>query len=143
MVRFWGVMALAVVVGTGCGDSASQSQSHSSVQSGQKENPPDEPLGEAGLYAKAQASEQEGRPEEAIALYRRIFSDYPQSPNNYKAVFLIGFVFSEKLNQPDSARLMFHAVIRDYPGCEFVDDAQAMLRFLDGELPPFEDTPHS
>lgn len=101
------------------------------------------PVTEAGLYARAQAAEQQGRAPEAVELYRRVLSEYPQSQDNYKAVFLIGFVFSEKLNQPDSARLMFETVIRDYPQCEFADDAAAMLRFLDGELPPFEDTPNS
>jgi len=72
-----------------------------------------------------------------------VLERFPESADNYKATFLIGFVFSEKLNQPDSARTMFETVIRDYPNCEFVDDAQAMLRFMNGELPPFEESPPS
>lgn len=148
MCRFWMAVAMALWVGAGCGDSASDIKSNAPETAGAQGSVLDSaalaaPASEAVLYARAQAAEQQGRPQEAIYLYRRILSDFPSSPDNYKAVFLIGFVFSEKLNQPDSARLQFDAVIRDYPDCEFVDDAQAMLRFLKGELPPFEEAPHS
>lgn len=128
---------LALWVGAGCGDSASNAESTAARTEAA------EPATEADLYAAAQAAEQGGRPEEAVEFYRRILERFPQSRENYKAVFLIGFVYSEKLNQPDSARTKFEAVIRDYPDCEFVDDAQAMLRFMNGELPPFEESPPS
>jgi outer membrane protein assembly factor BamD (BamD/ComL family) len=95
------------------------------------------------MYARAQEAEQQGKPREAVAIYRQILATYPESPQNYKAIFLIGFVYSEKLDQPDSARQMFEQVIGEYPDCEFEDDAQAMLRFLDGHLPEFEETPSS
>ena len=144
MVRIWAALALAFVVGAGCGDSASESQTQAAAENADSVLRADaEPASEATLYARAQQAEQQGDADLAVGLYRRILDEYPQSPDNYKAVFLIGFVFSEKLNQPDSARLMFETVIREYPGCEFVDDAEAMLRFLKGELPPFEDAPHS
>jgi outer membrane protein assembly factor BamD (BamD/ComL family) len=144
MVRIGTAVLIAVLSVAGCSKSQPESQSSTTVDQSQASgvHPPD-PTTESGLYESAQAAEQQGQPAEAIRLYRRILTDYPQSTDNYKAVFLIGFVFSEKLNQPDSARTMFHEVIRDYPTCEFVDDAQAMLRFLDGEMPPFEDAPHS
>lgn len=143
MVRIWAALAMALMVGAGCGDSESESQSQTAVANTEPALHAAEPATEAGLYAGAREAEQQGQADLAIRLYRRILSEYPQSADNYKAVFLIGFVFSEKLNQPDSARLMFETVIREYPECEFVDDAEAMLRFLKGELPPFEDAPHS
>lgn len=139
MCRFWTAVLLALCIGAGCGDSASETESTATVHT----PPQAEPTTEAGLYASAQAAEQQGRPEEAIRLYRRVLERFPESAENYKAVFLIGFVYSEKLNVPDSARVKFETVIRDYPDCEFVDDAQAMLRFMNGELPPFEESPPS
>lgn len=144
MVRIGTAFLIAVLAVAGCSKSQPESQSSTTLDQSQAagQHAPD-PTTESGLYESAQAAEQQGQPTEAIRLYRRILTDYPQSTDNYKAVFLIGFVFSEKLNQPDSARTMFNAVIHDYPACEFVDDAQAMLRFLDGEMPPFEDAPHS
>jgi outer membrane protein assembly factor BamD (BamD/ComL family) len=44
---------------------------------------------------------------------------------------------------PDSARHWFETVIEKYPQSEFADDAQAMIRFLNGEMPHFEDAPNS
>jgi len=99
-----------------------------------------EPGTEAELYEAAQKAEQTNRPKEAVRLYRRILAEYPDSPDNYKAEFLIGFVFSEELNMPDSARVAFAKVIRKYPNSEFVDDAEAMVKFLDGEMPAFEES---
>lgn len=138
MRRLWTVALLAIWVVAGCGDSASE-ESNETAQ----KTTVSEPATEAGLYASAQAAEQQGQPAEAVRLYRRVLEKYPESADNYKAIFLIGFVFSEKLNQPDSARIQFEKVIHDYPNCEFVDDAQAMLRFMNGELPPFEESPPS
>lgn len=139
MCRLWVAVFLAVWVTVGCGDSASETESTTTTQTPVQTDPDTE----AGLYAGAQAAEQQGRPEDAIRLYRLVLERFPQSADNYKALFLIGFVYSEKLNQPDSARAKFETVIRDYPNCEFVDDAQAMLRFMNGELPPFEESPPS
>ena len=141
MVRAW-VFGLVAGVGlaAGCGGSASDSASKPASQNDLTEQ---SPASQATMYARAQEAEQQGKPLEAVELYRQILDTYPDSPQNYKAIFLIGFVYSEKLEQPDSARQMFEQVIREYPDCEFEDDAQAMLRFLDGHLPEFEETPNS
>ena len=130
------------VLAIGCSRGASEGESAArNIDSTPAVRVPDEPLTEADLYAAAQKAEHRNQPQEAIRLYRRILSEYPQSPDNYKAAFLIGFVFSEELNQPDSARVAFNRVIQEYPNSEFVDDAEAMLKFLDGALPAFEETP--
>lgn len=100
-----------------------------------------DPGTESELYEAAQKAEHGNRPQEAIRLYRRILSEYPDSPDNYKAQFLIGFVFSEELGMPDSARVAFELVVRDYPNSEFVNDAEAMINFLDGKMPAFEESP--
>jgi outer membrane protein assembly factor BamD (BamD/ComL family) len=121
----------ALLLLTACSNKASENDGNSG----------DDAVTEAGLYAQAQVAEHENRPHDAIDLYRRILREYPESPQNYKAEFLIGFVFSEELAEPDSARLAFKRVIREYPQSEFVDDAEAMLKFLDGELPAFEESP--
>ena len=123
------ILAGALLI-VGCDNSSSNTDGNSAQT----------PANEAQLYAAAQRAEQQGQPREAIEMYRRILHDYPDSPQNYKAEFLIGFVFAEELHIPDSARVIFERVIEKYPGTEFVDDAQAMLRFLDGTMPEFEET---
>jgi len=122
---------LSLVLLTGCSNTGSENDAAAGA----------DPATEADLYAEAQLAEHENRPRDAIELYRRILRDFPDSPQNYKAEFLIGFVYSEELAEPDSARLAFQRVIREYPQSEFVDDAEAMLKFLDGELPAFEESP--
>lgn len=120
----------AILLVAGCGDSTSETDGNAAPS----------PVDEAQLYAAAQRAEQQGQPREAIEIYRRILREFPDSPENYKAEFLIGFVYAEELNVSDSARVIFERVIKNYPGTEFVDDAQAMLQFLDGKMPEFEET---
>ena len=133
------VVAAGVALALGC--SGSSSESAGEPADGGNQATPGAPSTVDELYSAARVAEHQKRPGEAIDYYRRILQEYPESPSNYKAQFLIGFVFSEELDQPDSARVAFERVIRDYPDSEFTDDAEAMLRFLDGELPVFEDTP--
>lgn len=131
MLSWRSVLILAaILLVAGCGDSTSETDGNAAPS----------PVDEAQLYAAAQRAEQQGQPHEAIEIYRRILREFPDSPENYKAEFLIGFVYAEELNVSDSARVIFERVIKNYPGTEFVDDAQAMLQFLDGKMPEFEET---
>ena len=98
----------------GCGDSASDTASKPPPQN---DLPTQGSVSQATMYARAQEAEQQGKPREAVDLYRQILDTYPESPQNYKAIFLIGFVYSEKLDQPDSARHMFEQVIEDFKSC--------------------------
>jgi len=131
---------LVLVLSVGCGGATKDNQTAKAGQEAEVAEVP-EPGTEAELYAAAQKAEHQSRPREAIRLYRRIQTEYPDSPDNYKAVFLTGFVYSEELDMPDSARVAFQAVLRDYPNSEFADDAEAMLKFLDGQMPAFEESP--
>ena len=133
------VAAAGVALALGCSGSSSESAGEPAAAGDQAT--PGAPSTVDELYLAARAAEHQKRPGEAIDYYRRILQEHPESSSNYKAQFLIGFVFSEELDQPDSARVAFERVIKDYPESEFADDAEAMLRFLDGELPVFEDTP--
>ena len=131
MLSWRNILILAgVLLLSGCDQSTSETKGESQLL----------PANEAQLYAAAQRAEQQGQPAEAIEIYRRILREYPDSPENYKAEFLIGFVYAEELNVPDSAKVIFERVIQKYPGTEFVDDARAMLEFLDGKMPEFEET---
>jgi outer membrane protein assembly factor BamD (BamD/ComL family) len=146
--RLLGVPAVCFVMAqTGCGGSKeNDGQPKNEVATEQPAAVAEEPAvvpetaTEAELYEAAQKSERVNRPWDAIGLYRRILAEYPGSPQNYKAQFLIGFVFSEELDMPDSARVAYERVIQDYPQSEFADDAGAMLRFLNGEVPKFEES---
>lgn len=131
------VCTLIAATIAGCGGSTTETQATPEAQ----DTVAALPTTESGLYEAAQQAERDGRPQEAISLYRKILADYPESENSYKAQFLIGFVFSEDMNEPDSARVAFEAVLANYPNSEFADDAEAMLGFINGEMPVFQDSP--
>ena len=140
MARGWRFAAAAcLLLVLGCGSSTSETTSNTPPNS-ETVNTLDLST-EEGLYVAAQVAQHERRSHDAIELYRRILAEYPESAQSYKAEFLVGFIFAEELGQPDSARASFERVIRDYPECEFVDDAQTMLSFLDGDTLVFEDAP--
>ena len=75
--------------------------------------------------------------QEAIGEYRRLLRLYPNGPFNYKAWFMIGFVYSEYLKDTKKANVAFQKVISMFPNCDLADDAEFMLK--GGEIPVLED----
>jgi len=105
-----------------------------------KELDPDFDL-ERGLYDEAQELQNHGNPELAVRVYEKIIELFPDSPIEYQAQFLIGFVCSEQLNDYDKAKEAFQKVIDGYPDCDLVDDAQFMLETMESDslAPVFEE----
>lgn len=96
---------------------------------------------ERGLYDEAQELQNHGNPELAVRIYEGIIELFPDSPIRYQAQFLIGFVYSEQLNEYAKAKEAFQTVIDQYPDCDLVDDAQFMLETMgsDSLTPVFEE----
>lgn len=69
--------------------------------------------------------------QDAINEYHRLLRLYPKSAHNYKAQFMIGFVYSENLKDKDQALAAYRAVIAQYPQCDLADDAQFMINSLE------------
>ena len=76
------------------------------------------------LYNKAQNAR---TPQEALAYYEQILREFPKDDNAYKAQFMIGFVYSEQLEESERAKLAFEKVIKNYPNSDLVEDAKWML----------------
>jgi len=85
---------------------------------------------EEQLYAEAQACSEKGNFTSAIKTYEEILKLYPESPNSYKAQFLIGFVYSENLKDYNKAKEVYEKVIKKYPDCDLADDAKVMLESM-------------
>jgi TolA-binding protein len=85
---------------------------------------------EEQLYAEAQAYSEKGEFTSAIKTYEEILRLYPESPNSYKAQFLIGFVYSENLKDYNKAKEVYEKVIKNYPDCDLADDAKVMLESM-------------
>ena len=87
--------------------------------------------------------EQERYPQ-AMAEYRRVSYLYPKSTNDYKAMFMVGFIYSEHLKNDSAAVRAFESMIAKYPKSDLTDDADWMVRNIrsGGKLMPvLEDEP--
>lgn len=75
---------------------------------------------------------------QALAEYRRVNYLYPNSPNDYKALFMIGFIQAEHLRQDSAAVRSFEAMLKKYPDSDLSDDADWMIRNIrsGGQLMP-------
>lgn len=91
---------------------------------------------EKDFFDYAQESQNSGKPKLAIKLYQEAIESFPDSPNKYKALFLIGFVYSEQLQDYDKGREAYKKVVDLYPDCDLADDAEFMLRAMGSDSLP-------
>jgi hypothetical protein len=70
--------------------------------------------------------------------YRRLSYLYPKSPNNYKAMFMVGFIHAEHLKNDSAAVRDFERMLAQYPSSDLSDDADWMIRNIrsGGKLMP-------
>lgn len=79
-------------------------------------------------------------PQQRIDYYEEIIRDYPEDEHVCEAQFMVGFVYSEELNNFDLARDALQAVIDRETGCsdELKSSARWMLENMGKEPPKFE-----
>ena len=66
----------------------------------------------------------------AVEIYQRIINDYPESPKLDKALFMIGFIKMEDLDEKEDALKYFNQLVRKYPDSDLVDDAEFMIEAI-------------
>lgn len=79
------------------------------------------------LFTLAQIEINRGRGQKAVAKYEQLLSQYPQSELCYKAQFMIGFIYSEMLQDYPKAKQAYQKVIENYPDCDLVSSAKWMI----------------
>nr|WP_105382537.1 outer membrane protein assembly factor BamD [Neorhizobium alkalisoli] len=82
-----------------------------------------------------------GRNDEAIAAGNRYMNQYPQSEDSAYVQYLIGLSYSKQVadvtqDQRAANRTIeaMNKVVKDYPNSEYVEDAQAKIRFARDQL---------
>jgi N-acetylmuramoyl-L-alanine amidase len=70
---------------------------------------------------------------EAIAQYRFLRKEYPGSKYRCDALFTIGEIYKDDLNDPEHARAVFQEFLHRYPHNRLVEDAQQAVAELDRE----------
>jgi outer membrane protein assembly factor BamD (BamD/ComL family) len=94
------------------------------------------------LFNLAQQAENDGNFKKAIDLYTMLLQKYPQNEHNYKAQFMIGFIYSEELKNYEKSSEAMQKVVDNYPDCDLADDARWMLEHMGNNLDDiqFEET---
>ena len=62
----------------------------------------------------------------ALGCYKEIVDNYPKSDNRYKAMFMVGYIYSEYLKDTKKAVTSYDELLKEYPTCDLADDAQAL-----------------
>ncbi|HLP40249.1 MAG TPA: peptidyl-prolyl cis-trans isomerase, partial [Fibrobacteria bacterium] len=97
-----------------------------------------ESLQDSVCFGMAQIYIEQEKYQQALAEYRRVSYLFPQSPNNYKAMFMVGFIHAEHLKNDSAAVRSFEKMLAQYPSSDLSDDADWMIRNIrsGGKLMP-------
>ncbi len=67
----------------------------------------------------------------AVEQYRFLRKEYPGSKYRFDALFTIGEIYKDDLDDPEEARTTFEDFVRRYPRNRLVDDARAAVKEID------------
>ena len=67
----------------------------------------------------------------AVDEYRFLRKEYPGSKYRFEALFTIGEIYKDDLNDPEQARKTFEDFLHRYPRNRLADDARAAVKELD------------
>lgn len=97
-----------------------------------------EGLQDSICFGMAQIYIEQEKYQQALSEYRRLSYLYPKSANNYKAMFMVGFIHAEHLKNDSSAVRAFEKMLAQYPNSDLSDDADWMIRNIrsGGKLMP-------
>ena len=74
----------------------------------------------------------------AIEQYRFLRKEYPGSKYRFDALFTIGEIYKDDLNDPEEARTTFADFVHRYPRNRLADDARAAVKEIDAEADEME-----
>ena len=74
----------------------------------------------------------------AVEQYRFLRKEYPGSKYRFDALFTIGEVYKDDLDDPEEARATFEDFLHRYPRNHLADDARAALKELDADAAEME-----
>jgi N-acetylmuramoyl-L-alanine amidase len=74
----------------------------------------------------------------AVEQYRFLRKEYPGSKYRFDALFTIGEVYKDDLNDPEEARTTFENFLHRYPRNRLADDARSAVKEIDAEADEIE-----
>ena len=76
----------------------------------------------------------------AVEQYRFLRKEYPGSKYRFDALFTIGEIYKDDLNDPEEARTIFEDFLHRYPRNRLADDAHAAMKEIDAEADEMDRT---
>src|ERR1700730_8495740 len=76
----------------------------------------------------------------AVDQYRFLRKEYPGSKYRFDALFTIGEIYKDDLNDPEEARTIFEDFLHRYPRNRLADDAHAAMKEIDADADAMERT---
>src|SRR6267378_353030 len=76
----------------------------------------------------------------AVDQYRFLRKEYPGSKYRFDALFTIGEIYKDDLNDPEEARTIFEDFLHRYPRNRLADDARAAMKEIDADADAMERT---
>src|ERR1700674_4309829 len=74
----------------------------------------------------------------AVSQYRFLRREYPGSKYRFDALFTIGEIYKDDLNDPEEARTIFEDFLHRYPRNRLADDARAAMKEIDADADAME-----
>lgn len=78
---------------------------------------------ESELFAQAAKLESQAEYAKEVETYQLIVDNYPDSPNCYKALFMIGYIQLEHLKNPRKSAAALEILLKKYPDCDLAENA--------------------
>jgi tetratricopeptide (TPR) repeat protein len=94
-----------------------------------REKFPDRPALQSSVgFGMARIHLEQGRYQQALAEYRRVAYLYPDNPDDYKALFMEGFILAEHIKRDSAAVRALERMLEKHPDSELAKQADWMIR---------------
>jgi len=98
-------------------------------------------LAEEEYYTKAKDAYTAMKFDVAIYNFKELVQYYPKGEHNAEAMFMLGFIYANDLQQFDEAKEFYEQFVQKYPDHDLTDDAKYELETLGkdiNDLPMFK-----
>lgn len=99
-----------------------------------KSDAPEHPIVDEILYQQAELNMEIGEFELAIALLKNVVENYGQDILGDDAMFLMGTIYEDQLNEKDKAKEIYQDFLTTYPGSNKAAEARKRFRTLRGDF---------
>lgn len=79
------------------------------------------------VLALAMAYQGERQYEDAASTYKRLMDKYPASPETYKGMFMLGYMYYDELKDDKKTLSVFTEFIETYPDSELISSAKVLI----------------